>query len=271
MSHSGISPFGTRTAPDILATMPDAPLLVIDDLRASAGGTPILKGVSLTIERGQTHALMGPNGSGKSTLGNVLMGHPGYEVTGGRILYRGEDVTEWTPDERGRAGMFLAFQYPEEIPGVTVVNFLRSALTNRTGTDYTVLELRLRVADTMRALGIDEGFADRYLNEGFSGGERKRNEILQMAVLEPELAIMDETDSGLDVDALREVAEGVGRLTSPRRGFLVITHYQRLLEYITPDVVHVFVDGRVVATGGADLARQIEDEGYDAFRVVGAS
>jgi Fe-S cluster assembly ATP-binding protein len=244
----------------------DSPLLVIDGLHASASGVPILRGVELTIAPGETHALMGPNGSGKSTLGNVLMGHPGYEVTAGRILYKGEDVTSWTPDARGRAGMFLAFQYPEEIPGVTVVNFLRSALSNRTGTEYTVLELRLKVADTMRALGMDAGFADRYLNEGFSGGERKRNEILQMAILEPQLAIMDETDSGLDVDALRVVAEGVERLQSPERGFLVITHYQRLLEHITPDVVHVFVAGRIVESGGEELARRIELEGYDTFR-----
>ncbi len=247
--------------------MPATPLLVIDDLHAAAAGVPILRGVDLTIEPGETHALMGPNGSGKSTLGNVLMGHPGYQVMSGRILFKGEDVTTWTPDARGRAGMFLAFQYPEEIPGVTVVNFLRTALSNRTGTEYTVLELRLKVADTMKTLGIDAGFADRYLNEGFSGGERKRNEVLQMAVLEPELAIMDETDSGLDVDALRIVAEGVTRLQSPTRGFLVITHYQRLLEYITPDRVHVFVAGRIVESGGEELARRIELEGYDTFRI----
>lgn len=246
--------------------MAHTPLLVVDDLHASAGGIPILRGVTLTLDRGQTHALMGPNGSGKSTLGNVLLGHPGYEVTRGRIVYRGEDVTEWPPEDRGRAGMFLAFQYPEEIPGVTVVNFLRTALSNRTGTQYTVLELRLKVADTMRALGMDSGFADRYLNEGFSGGERKRNEVLQMAILEPELAIMDETDSGLDVDALTIVAEGVQRLQSPHRGFLVITHYQRLLEYFSPDRVHVFVGGRVVESGDADLARRVEVDGYDAYR-----
>jgi Fe-S cluster assembly ATP-binding protein len=251
--------------------VPATPLLSIDDLHAAAGGVPILRGVSLRIDRGETHALMGPNGSGKSTLGNVLMGHPGYEITGGRIEYKGEDITGWTPDARGRAGIFLAFQYPEEIPGVTVVNFLRTALTNRTGTEYTVLELRLKVADTMRALGMEAGFADRYLNEGFSGGERKRNEVLQMAVLEPELAIMDETDSGLDVDALRIVAEGVERLQSPERGFLVITHYQRLLEHITPDVVHVFVDGHIVESGGPELARRIELEGYDTFRVGSGS
>ena len=246
--------------------MPEAPLLVIDDLYASVEDTAILKGVSLTVERGEVHALMGPNGSGKSTLANVLMGHPDYQITGGRILYLGEDITEWTPDKRGRAGMFLAFQYPEEIPGVSVVNFLRSALSNRTGTDYTVLELRLTVMDTMKELGMDSSFADRYLNEGFSGGERKRNEVLQMAVLQPELAIMDETDSGLDIDALRIVAEGVTRVASPERGFLIITHYQRMLDYITPDIVHVFMDGRVVKTGDADLAKRIEDDGYDAFR-----
>ena len=242
------------------------PLLVVADLHASVEGTEILKGVSLTVDRGEIHALMGPNGSGKSTLANVLLGHPGYEVTAGRILYRGDDVTEWTPDQRGRAGMFLAFQYPEEIPGVSVVNFLRSALSNRTGTDYTVLELRLKVMETMKELGMGASFADRYLNEGFSGGERKRNEVLQMAVLQPELAVMDETDSGLDIDALRTVAEGVQKVASPERGFLIITHYQRMLDYITPDVVHVFVDGRVVATGDADLAKRIEDRGYEAFR-----
>ncbi|WKZ83355.1 MAG: Fe-S cluster assembly ATPase SufC [Acidimicrobiia bacterium] len=243
-----------------------APLLEIDDLHAAAGGVEILKGVSLTIAEGEMHALMGPNGSGKSTLGNVLMGHPGYEVTAGSIRFKGEDVTAWAPDARGRAGMFLAFQYPEEIPGVTVVNFLRSALSNRTGVDYTVLEMRLKVADAMAALGMDASFADRYLNEGFSGGERKRNEVLQMAVLQPELAIMDETDSGLDVDALTIVAEGVQRLQSPHRGFLVITHYQRLLEYFSPDRVHVFVGGRVVESGDADLARRVEVDGYDAYR-----
>jgi len=242
-------------------------LLVIDKLRASAEGVEILKGVSLTVKRGEIHALMGPNGSGKSTLAKVLMGHPDYEVVGGSILFDGEDITEMTPDQRGRLGLFLAFQYPEEIPGVSVVNFLRAALSNRTGTEYTVLELRLRVTDTMKALGMDVTFADRYLNEGFSGGERKRNEVLQMAVLEPELAVLDETDSGLDIDALKIVAEGVGRLSGPDRGFLIITHYQRMLDYITPDIVHVFVDGRIVETGSADLAKQIEVDGYEAFRV----
>ncbi|MDX1691651.1 MAG: Fe-S cluster assembly ATPase SufC [Acidimicrobiia bacterium] len=242
-------------------------LLVVDDLHASVEGTEILKGVSLTVRAGEIHALMGPNGSGKSTLANVLMGHPDYEVTGGSIRFEGEDVTDWSPDERGQAGMFLAFQYPEEIPGVSVVNFLRSALSARTGTDYTVLELRLKVMETMQELGMEASFADRYLNEGFSGGERKRNEVLQMAVLEPKVAVMDETDSGLDIDALKIVADGVSKVASPERGFLIITHYQRMLDYITPDVVHVFVDGRIVETGDAELAKRIEDEGYDAFRL----
>ena len=243
-------------------------LLSIENLHVAAGDTPIVRGLNLTIERGEIHALMGPNGSGKSTLANVLLGHPAYTVTEGRVLYRGEDIAEWTPEQRGKAGMFLGFQYPEEIPGVSVVNFLRTALSNRTGTDYTVLELRLKVMDTMKELGMDSSFADRYLNEGFSGGERKRNEILQMAVLEPELAVLDETDSGLDIDALRTVAEGVKQVASSDRGFLIITHYQRMLDYITPDVVHVFVDGNIVATGGPDLAKEIEEAGYDAFRTT---
>ena len=245
--------------------MADAPLLVIEDLRASVAGTEILKGVSLTVDRGEIHALMGPNGSGKSTLANVLLGHPAYQVSG-RILYKGEDISGWAPDARGRAGMFLAFQYPEEIAGVSVVNFLRAALSNRTGTDFTVLELRLRVADAMKDLGMDPSFADRYLNQGFSGGERKRNEVLQLVVLHPDLAVMDETDSGLDIDALRTVAEGVNRVAGPENGFLIITHYQRLLDYIAPGIVHVFVDGRIVETGGPELARRIEEAGYEAFR-----
>lgn len=250
----------------MLETSRQQPLLVIDDLHASVAGTEILKGVDLTIQRGETHAIMGPNGSGKSTLANVLLGHPSYEVTGGTITYKGEDITQAAPEVRGQAGMFLGFQYPEEIPGVSVVNFLRTALSNRTGTDYTVLELRLKVGEAMEELGMDPSFADRYLNEGFSGGERKRNEILQMAVLEPELAVLDETDSGLDIDALRTVAEGVERMRSDDRGFLIITHYQRMLEYITPDFVHIFLDGAIVDSGGAALADRIEDSGYESYR-----
>jgi Fe-S cluster assembly ATP-binding protein len=243
-----------------------SPLLQIDNLHASAGDVPILKGVDLTVDRGEIHALMGPNGSGKSTLAGVLMGHPSYRVTGGRILFQGQDVTGAATTERANLGMFLAFQYPEEIPGVSVIQFLRQALSNRTGIDYTVLELRLKVMDAMRELGMASSFADRYLNEGFSGGERKRNEVLQMAVLEPLLSVMDETDSGLDIDALRTVAEGVNKLVSPERGFLIITHYQRLLDYVTPHHVHVFMDGRVLVSGGAELAERLEDEGYDTFR-----
>ena len=199
------------------------------------------------------------------------MGHPSYEVTSGTVSFKGEDITQADAPTRANMGMFLAFQYPEEIPGVSVVNFLRTALSNRTGVDYTVLELRLRVMDAMESLGMDASFADRYVNQGFSGGERKRNEVLQMAVLEPELAIMDETDSGLDIDALQVVAEGVNRLAGAERGFVVITHYQRLLDYITPDHVHVLVDGRIVRSGGAKLARQLEDEGYEAFRAAPAA
>ena len=247
---------------------PTPPLLVIDDLHASVDDVEILKGVSLTIQPGETHAIMGPNGSGKSTLANVLMGHPAYEITNGTVTYKGEEVTEEAPEDRAQAGMFLGFQYPEEIPGVSVVNFLRTALSNKTDTDYTVLELRLKVADAMQELGMDASFADRYLNEGFSGGERKRNEILQMAVLEPDFAVLDETDSGLDIDALKIVAEGVERLRTDERGFLIITHYQRMLDYITPDVVHVFVDGRIVESGGADLADRIENSGYDDYRTA---
>ncbi|MCZ6460927.1 MAG: Fe-S cluster assembly ATPase SufC, partial [Actinobacteria bacterium] len=217
-------------------------LLVVDDLHAAVEGTEILKGVNLTVAPGETHAIMGPNGSGKSTLANVLLGHPGYLVTSGTVTYKGEDITKLTPEKRGQAGMFLGFQYPQEIPGVSVVNFLRTALSNRTGTDLTVLELRLKVMDALKDLDMDPAFADRYLNEGFSGGERKRNEILQMAVLEPDLAILDETDSGLDIDALKIVAEGIDRLRNVERGIVIITHYQRMLDYITPDIVHVMLD-----------------------------
>lgn len=246
--------------------MVETPLLVIDNLHASVEGTEILKGVTLTVNAGETHAIMGPNGSGKSTLANVLLGHPSYVVTKGTITYKGEDITEAAPEVRGQAGMFLGFQYPEEIPGVSVVNFLRAALSNRTGTDYTVLELRLKVMEAMSNLGMEASFADRYLNEGFSGGERKRNEILQMTVLEPEFAVLDETDSGLDIDALKIVAEGVERLRDEDRGFLIITHYQRMLDYISPDVVHVFLDGRIVESGEASLADTIEESGYDSYR-----
>ena len=246
-------------------------LLVVDDLHAAVEGIEILKGINLTVAPGETHAIMGPNGSGKSTLANVLLGHPGYLVTQGTVFYKGEDITKMTPEKRGKAGMFLGFQYPQEIPGVSVVNFLRTALSNRTGTDLTVLELRLKVMDALKDLDMDPSFADRYLNEGFSGGERKRNEILQMAVLEPDLAILDETDSGLDIDALKIVAEGIERLRDDERGIVVITHYQRMLDYITPDIVHVMLDGRLVETGGPELADAIEDTGYERYRTEAAA
>jgi len=243
-----------------------APLLQIENLHAGAAGVEILRGINLTVGRGEIHAIMGPNGSGKSTFANVLLGHPQYKVTKGRILFKGDDIAKVTPDERGRRGLFLAFQNPEAIPGVSVVQFLRQALSNRTGVDLTVLELRLKVMEAMKSLGMSTGFADRYLNEGFSGGERKRNEVLQMAVLEPELAVMDETDSGLDIDALRTVAEGINKLTGPERGFLIITHYQRLLDYITPHHVHILLDGRLVESGGPELAERLEVEGYEGIR-----
>jgi Fe-S cluster assembly ATP-binding protein len=198
------------------------------------------------------------------------MGNPTFTVTRGTIHFKGEDITHAMTTDRGAAGMFLAFQHPEAIPGVSVLQFLRQALSNRTGTDLTVLELRLKVMDAMKELGMESSFADRYLNEGFSGGERKRNEVLQMAVLEPELSIMDETDSGLDIDALRTVADGVNKLTTPERGFLIITHYQRLLDYVTPDVVHIFMDGRILESGGPELAARLEEGGYDSFRAVSA-
>ena len=244
------------------------PLFQIDGLHAAAEGNEILKGVDLMVRAGEVHALMGPNGSGKSTLANTLLGHPDYQVSAGRLLFRGEDITEWSTDVRGKAGIFLAFQYPEEIPGVSVAQFLRQALSARKGIDLSVLELRLAIMDWMKRLDMDPSFGDRYLNEGFSGGEKKRNEILQMAILEPEFAVLDETDSGLDIDALKVVAKGVQEVRSdrPELGVLLITHYQRILQYLEPDVVHVLVDGRIVASGGVELAHQLEQEGYDAWR-----
>ena len=240
-------------------------MLKINNLHASVDSTEILKGISLEIKAGEVHAIMGPNGSGKSTLANVLMGNPTYEVTKGTIEFDGEDVTEYPVDKRAKKGMFLAFQYPESIPGVTIVNMLKTALTNIEETDYTAVELRLKVADAMKELGLSPDFVDRYLNEGFSGGERKRNEILQLAVLNPKLAILDETDSGLDVDGLRVVGEGINNLKTPERGYLIVTHYQRLLEYINPDFVHVFVDGNIVVSGSKDLSDKLEKEGYESY------
>jgi Fe-S cluster assembly ATP-binding protein len=245
-----------------------APLFEIDDLQVAAGESPILRGVDLQIGAGEVHALMGPNGSGKSTLASTLLGSPEYAVTGGAIRFRGDDITTWSTDVRAKAGLFLAFQYPQEIAGVSVINFLRQALSARKGIDLSVLELRLAIMEWMERLDMDPTFADRYLNEGFSGGEKKRNEILQMAILEPEMAILDETDSGLDIDALRVVAKGVQevRRDRPELGVLAITHYQRLLDHLEPDHVHILVGGRIVESGGPELAHRLEREGYDAWR-----
>jgi Fe-S cluster assembly ATP-binding protein len=257
-----------------------APLFEIEDLHVStpgpdAEGAPgaapaieILRGVSLTVAAGEVHALMGPNGSGKSTLASSLLGSPEYEVTGGEIRFKGDNITGWGPDVRAKAGMFLGFQYPQEIAGVSVLNFLRQALSARKGVEMSVLELRLALMEWMDKLGMDHGFLSRYLNEGFSGGEKKRNEVLQMAILEPEIAILDETDSGLDIDALVAVANGVQaiRAERPELGILAITHYQRLLDHLKPDHVHVLYEGRIVASGGPELAEQLEREGYESFR-----
>ena len=246
-----------------------APLFEVEGLHATAiDGTPILRGVDLVIGHGELHALMGPNGSGKSTLAAVLLGSPEYVVTKGRIRFRGDDITDWSTDVRGKAGIFLAFQYPLEIAGVSVINFLRQSLSARKGIDLSVLELRLSIMVWMERLGMDPSFADRYVNEGFSGGEKKRNEILQMAILEPEVAILDETDSGLDIDALEVVANGVAevRRDRPELGVLTITHYQRLLNHLRPDVVHILIDGRIVERGGVETAKRLDSEGYGSFR-----
>jgi len=247
------------------------PLLELRNLHVAADGVPILRGVDLTVHEGEVTALMGPNGAGKSTLAGVVMGHPGYVVTDGEVLLRGEVINKWSPDQRARAGIFLAFQYPEAIGGVSVVQFLRQAIAARKGLDeLSVLEVRLDLAEWMDRLGMDPAFAERHLNEGFSGGERKRNEILQMALLDPVVAMLDETDSGLDIDALRIVARGVRtvREQRPAMGVLIVTHYVKLLEEIEPERVHILIDGQVVASGSADLAQRIELEGYDAWRRV---
>ena len=235
-------------------------------------GTEIVKGVDLEVDLGQKHAIMGPNGSGKSTLAYALMGHPAYEVTEGQILLDGEDITELGADERAQRGLFLAFQYPHAIPGVTVTSFLRSAINaNRKAVSggeedpVPIPEFRTNLLAAMEELKVPRELASRYLNDGFSGGEKKRVEILQMAMLKPKIAVLDETDSGLDIDALRIVANGVNKLVGPETGALVITHYQRILDYVTPDFVHVFVDGRIVAEGGPELAHKLEAEGYEAF------
>jgi Fe-S cluster assembly ATP-binding protein len=241
-------------------------MLEIKNLHAGIDGKEILKGIDLTIKTGEVHAIMGPNGSGKSTLANVLAGHSAYEVTAGDILYRGESILEDAPEDRATKGMFLAFQYPVEIPGVRNNYFLKTALNSvrkaRGEGELDAMDFLALVKEKIKALKIDESFLSRSVNEGFSGGEKKRNEILQMAVLDPRLAIMDETDSGLDIDALRVVADGVNALRGPERAILVITHYQRLLNYIVPDVVHVLINGKIIKTGGKELALELEESGY---------
>jgi len=240
--------------------------LEIRDLWASIDGEMILKGVNLVLPKGQVHALMGPNGAGKSTLGKILAGDPEYQVEKGDILLDGESILDLSPDERARRGLFLAFQYPVEVPGVTMANFLRLALQAHLGREVGVAEFWTKVKKALELLDWDEGYLSRYLNEGFSGGEKKRNEILQLLVLEPTYAILDETDSGLDIDALKVVARGVNAMRGPGFGALVITHYQRLLNYIVPDRVHVMMDGRVVAEGGPELALELEARGYEWLR-----
>jgi Fe-S cluster assembly ATP-binding protein len=235
---------------------------------AAADGTEILRGVDLGVGEGELHALMGPNGSGKSTLAHAIAGNPSLRVTKGSIRFRGENVTTWPADVRAKAGIFLAFQYPETIAGVPVIQFLRQAISARVGEDRSVLEVRLAMLDAMKRLGMDPSFGERHLNEGFSGGEKKRNEVLQMALLEPELAVLDETDSGLDIDALGIVARGVQAVRTERSslGVLLVTHYTRILELLHPDVVHVLVEGRVVESGGPELADRLEAEGYEPWR-----
>jgi Fe-S cluster assembly ATP-binding protein len=251
-----------------------AETLDIRDLHTSVEDKEILKGVTLTIKQGEIHALMGPNGSGKSTLAYALTGHPGYKVTQGEVIYKGRNILELPADERSKLGLFLAFQYPVSVPGVSVANFLRTAINARRKAEgngqskpISIPEFRKLLRDKMKILNVDEAFAGRYLNDGFSGGEKKRVEILQMAVLQPQMAILDETDSGLDIDALRSVADGVNRLAGPEVGVLLITHYQRLLNYIKPQFVHVLLSGRIVESSGPELALELEEKGYDFIRV----
>jgi len=271
----------TQQTTSVAPSTPTAPAeLIIRDLHATIEDKEILRGVNLTVKQGETHALMGPNGSGKSTLANVIMGHPKYAVTQGQVLFRGIDVLALSADKRSRLGLFLAFQYPSSVPGVTVGNFLRRAMeAKREGYDpngatetsgqapkrkgIPPAEFRRLLNEKMKLLKVDSTFVNRYLNEGFSGGEKKRAEILQLAMLEPTMAILDETDSGLDIDALRIVSEGVNALRGPRMGVLIITHYQRILNYIAPDIVHVMYRGQVIKTGGADLAFELEQKGYE--------
>jgi Fe-S cluster assembly ATP-binding protein len=240
--------------------------LEIQNLHVRTEDREILHGVDLTVKKGETHALMGPNGSGKSTLANTLMGNPVYELTEGRILLNGEDLTEAEPDERAKAGLFMAFQYPATIPGVTVANFLRMAMNAKREEPIKVKEFGGLLKEHMELLRIDRAFTSRYLNEGFSGGEKKRAEILQLAMLQPDYAVLDETDSGLDIDALRIVADGVNAMRGAERGFLIITHYTRILNYVSPDFVHIMIDGKIVREGGSELADELEEKGYEFVR-----
>ena len=240
--------------------------LEVHDLHASVEGKEILKGIDLTVRQGETHAIMGPNGSGKSTLSNVIMGRPGYVVTAGKVVFQGEDITLLTADQRAKRGLFIAMQYPVEVPGVSVVNFLRTAYTAVKGGQTSALAFRKHMKEKMEVLGVEDAMVARYVNQGFSGGEKKRNEILQLAVLEPQIAILDETDSGLDIDSLKTVATGIAQLVGPDLGILLITHYQRILNYITPDFVHVMIDGRIVKEGGKELAQELEAKGYEGVR-----
>jgi Fe-S cluster assembly ATP-binding protein len=241
-------------------------MLKIENLHVEVDGNEIVKGLDLEVGRGELHAIMGPNGSGKSTLANVLMGHPRYEVTQGSVTFEGEDVLELEPDERAKMGMFLAFQYPSEVPGVSVANFLRTAVNSVREEELSPMEMYKLLQEKMAVMRMDPKFAERYLNEGFSGGEKKRNEILQLLMLEPRLAILDETDSGLDIDALQVVARGVNEMRSPDFSAVVITHYSRILRYIEPDHVHIMLDGRLVTSGGKELAEDLEEKGYDWVR-----
>ncbi|MFL5736980.1 MAG: Fe-S cluster assembly ATPase SufC [Actinomycetota bacterium] len=240
--------------------------LEIEGLTATVEGKEILKGIDLVVKQGESHAMMGPNGSGKSTLANVLMGRPGYVATGGSVRFKGEEILKLTPDQRAKRGLFLAFQYPTEVPGVSVVNFLRTAYTSIKGDQVSALAFRKHMKEKMQLLGVEDAMVNRYVNQGFSGGEKKKNEILQLAVLEPEIALLDETDSGLDIDSLKSVATGVAQLIGPDLGVLLITHYQRILNYITPDYVHVMMNGRIVKSGGKELAHELEQKGYEEIR-----
>ena len=239
------------------------PLFEIDDLHVNVGDKPIVKGLSLRVDAGEVHAIMGPNGSGKSTLANALLGHPRYRVTDGDVRFKGESILKESPDKRARRGLFLAFQYPTDVPGVSMINFLRRAVSARRGQEIPVREFRQQLQAALTTLHMDEQFVRRYVNDGFSGGEKKRAEILQLGLLQPEMAIMDETDSGLDIDALRIVAEGINAFHGESNGMLLITHYQRMLNYVHPDRVHVLAAGRIVRSGDFSLAEQLEAKGYD--------